>query len=58
MTIYLACSIYSYIASVISWRIEKLYKQKNNNKQIKIWFIFKNIFRFMGTGLLIIHLLS
>tara|TARA_B110000902_G_C14125246_1_gene519794 strand:- start:210 stop:386 length:177 start_codon:yes stop_codon:yes gene_type:complete len=57
MTGYLAYSIYSYIASVISWRIEKLYKNQNEDKQIKIWFMLKNIFRVTGTALLIAHLL-
>jgi len=57
MTSYLVYSIYSYIASVISWRIEKLYKNQNEDKQIKIWFMLKNIFRVTGTALLIAHLL-
>ena len=50
MTGYLAYSIYSYFASLISWRIEKLYRGQNNDKQIKIWLILKNIFRVTGTG--------
>jgi hypothetical protein len=58
MTGYLAYSIYSYFASLISWRIEKLYRGQNNDKQIKIWLILKNIFRVTGTGLLVAHLLS
>ena len=58
MTGYLAYSIYSYIASLISWRIEKLYKNQNDAKQIKIWAILKNIFRVTGTALLVTHLLS
>jgi len=58
MSLYLAYSIYSYIASVISWRIEKLYRNQNENKQIKIWLVLKNIFRVTGTALLIAHLLS
>jgi hypothetical protein len=58
MTGYLAYSIYSYIASVISWRIEKLYRNQNEDKQIKIWFVLKNVFRVTGTGLLVAHLLS
>ena len=57
MTGYLAYSIYSYIASLVSWRIEKLYKDQNDNKQIKIWLILKNVFRVTGTALLITHLL-
>tara|TARA_B110000438_G_scaffold244800_1_gene245447 strand:- start:281 stop:457 length:177 start_codon:yes stop_codon:yes gene_type:complete len=58
MTGYLAFSIYSYFASLISWRIEKLYRNQNNDKNIKIWLILKNIFRVTGTALLIAHLLS
>jgi hypothetical protein len=58
MTGYLAFSIYSYFASLISWRIERLYRNQNNDKQIKIWLILKNIFRVTGTALLIAHLLS
>jgi len=58
MTGYLAYSIYSYFASLISWRIEKLYKEQNNDKQIKIWMVLKNTFRVTGTALLIAHLLS
>ena len=58
MTGYLAFSIYSYFASLISWRIEKLYRNQNNDEQIKIWLILKNIFRVTGTALLVAHLLS
>jgi|TARA_B110000977_G_scaffold124909_1_gene159905 hypothetical protein len=58
MTGYLAYSIYSYIASAVSWRIEKLYRNQSDEKQIKIWFILKNVFRVTGTALLIAHLLS
>ena len=58
MTGYLAYSIYSYVGSLISWRIEKLYKNQNNNKQIKLWLILKNVFRVTGTALLVAHLLS
>jgi len=58
MTGYLTYSIYLYLASLISWRIEKLYKNQNNNKQVKIWLVLKNIFRVSGTALLITHLLS
>ena len=57
MTSYLAYSIYSYFASVISWRIEKLYRDQKEEKQKKIWFVLKNIFRVTGTALLIAHLL-
>ena len=58
MTSYLAYSIYSYIASGVSWRIEKLYKKQNEEKQIRIWFILKNVFRVTGTAFLIAHLLT
>jgi hypothetical protein len=58
VTGYLAYSIYSYIASLVSWRIEKLYRSQNDEQQIKIWLILKNIFRVTGTALLIAHLLS
>jgi hypothetical protein len=58
MTGYLTYSIYSYFASLISWRIEKLYKKQNNNNQVKTWLVLKNIFRVTGTALLIAHLLS
>ena len=58
MTGYLAYSIYSYIASAVSWRIEKLYRNQNEDKQIKLWFILKNIFRVTGTALLVAHLLT
>ena len=58
MTSYLAYSIYSYIASLTSWRIEKLYRNQNNDKQIRSWSVLKNIFRVAGTALLVAHLLS
>ena len=57
MTGYLAYSIYSYLASIISWRIEKLYKNQRDEKKIKIFFILKHSFRILGTILLISHLL-
>ena len=57
MTSYLAYSIYSYMASFASWRIEKIYKEQNEEEQKKIWFVLKNIFRVTGTALLIAHLL-
>ena len=57
MSVYLAYSIYAYIASVVSWRIEKLYRNQNEEKQIKLWFVLKNIFRVTGTAFLITHLL-
>ena len=58
MTGYLAYSIYSYVASLVSWRIEKLYKEQNDEKKIKIFFILKHGFRVTGTILLLAHLLS
>jgi hypothetical protein len=59
MTGYLAFSIYSYIASLVSWRIEKLYKELNQKEEqkIKIFFLLKHGFRITGTILLIAHLL-
>ena len=57
MTNYLAYSIYSYIASLVSWRIEKLYKEQNDKQKIKIFFLLKHGFRITGTVLLITHLL-
>ena len=59
MTGYLTFSIYSYIASLVSWRIEKLYKeQKQRDEQkIKIFFLLKHGLRIIGTILLIAHLL-
>ncbi|MBL6857717.1 MAG: hypothetical protein ISQ92_03415 [Pelagibacteraceae bacterium] len=59
MTGYLAFSIYSYIASLISWRIEKLYKEldQKEEQKIKIFFLMKHGFRITGTILLIAHLL-
>jgi hypothetical protein len=58
MTGYLVYSIYSYFASLVCWRIEKMYKNQNNDEQIKIWLVLKNIFRLTGTAFLIAHLLS
>jgi hypothetical protein len=58
MTAYLAYSIYSYIASLASWRIEKIYKEQNDEQKIKIFFVLKHGFRISGTVLLIAHLLS
>ena len=58
MTAYLAYSIYSYMASFASWRIEKIYKEQNDEKKIKIFFILKHGFRVAGTVLLITHLLA
>ena len=59
MTGYLAYSIYSYIASLVSWRIEKLYKKQSQKDEqiIKIFFLLKHGFRITGTILLIAHLL-
>jgi hypothetical protein len=56
MTAYLAYSIYSYMASFASWRIEKIYREQNNEKKIKIFFFLKHGFRITGTVLLIAHL--
>ena len=58
MTGYLVYAIYLYIASAISWRIEKLYRNQKHTKQIKLWLVLKNIFRVTGTALLLAHLLS
>ena len=57
MTRFLACSIYSYIASFASWRIEKKNKEHNNEQKIKIFFELKHGFRVKGTVLLIAHFL-
>ena len=59
MTGYLAFSIYSYIASLVSWRIEKLYKEldQKEEQKIKIFYLMKHGFRITGTILLIAHLL-
>ena len=57
MTGYLAFAIYSYIASLVSWRIEKLYKKLNDKQKIKIFFLLKHGLRITGTILLIAHLL-
>ncbi len=57
MTGYLVYSVYLYIASLTSWRIEKLYRDQNEERHIKTWFVLKNIFRVTGTALLITHLL-
>jgi len=58
MTGYLAFSIYLYTGSLISWRIEKLYRNQNDIKQTRIWSILKNISRVTGTALLVAHLLT
>jgi len=58
MTAYLAYSIYSYLASLASWRIEKIYKEQHDEQKIKIFFVLKHGFRITGTVLLIAHLLS
>jgi hypothetical protein len=46
------------MASLASWRIEKIYKEQNDEKKIKIFFILKHSFRILGTILLISHLLA
>jgi hypothetical protein len=56
MTAFLAYSIYSYMASFASWRIEKIYKEQNDEQKIKIFFVLKHGFRITGTILLIAHL--
>ena len=58
MTGYLTYSIYSYMASFASWRIEKIYKEQNDEQKIKIFFVLKHGFRITGTVLLIAHLLA
>jgi hypothetical protein len=58
MTAYLAYSIYSYMASFASWRIEKIYIDQNDEQKIKIFFILKHGFRITGTILLIAHLIN
>ena len=58
MTAYLAYSIYSYMASSASWRIEKIYIEQNDEQKTKIFFVLKHGFRITGTVLLIAHLLS
>ena len=58
MTAFLAYSIYSYMASFASWRIEKIYKEQNDEQKIKIFFFLKHGFRVTGTVLLIAHLLA
>jgi len=58
MTGYLAYSIYSYMASFVSWRIEKIYKEQNDEQKIKIFFVLKHGFRVTGTILLLAHFLS
>ena len=58
MTAFLAYSIYSYMASFASWRIEKIYKEHSDEQKIKIFFILKHGFRVTGTVLLIAHFLS
>ena len=58
MTAYLAYSIYSYMASFAIWRIEKIYKEQNDEQKIQIFFVLKHGFRITGTVLLIAHLLA
>ena len=58
MTVYLVYSIYSYMASLASWKIEKIYKEQNDNQKIRIFFVLKHGFRVTGTVLLITHFLS
>ena len=58
MTGFLVYSIYSYIASFISWRVEKLFDKQNDIQKTRIFFILKHAFRVSGTVLLLAHLLS
>ena len=58
MTAYLAYSIYLYMASFASWRIEKIYIEQHDEQKTKIFFVLKHGFRITGTVLLIAHLLS
>ena len=58
MTATLAYSIYSYMASFASWRIEKIYKEHTDEQNIKISFVLTHGSRITGTVLLIAHLLS
>ena len=58
MTAFLAYSIYSYMASFASWRIEKIYKEQDDEQKIKIFFVLKHGFRITGTVLLITHLVA
>ena len=44
MTAYLAYSIYSYMVSFASWRIEKIYKEQNDEQKFKIFFVLKHGF--------------
>ena len=43
MTGFLAYSIYSYMASFASWRIEKIYKEQNDEQKIKIFFFVERV---------------
>ena len=45
MTAYLAYSIYSYMASFASWRIEKIYIEQHDEQKTKIFFVLKHGFR-------------
>jgi hypothetical protein len=58
MTGYLAYSIYSYLASFVSWRIEKIYKDQNDEQKVKMFFVLKHGLRITGTILLLAHLLA
>ena len=44
MTAFLAYSIYSYMASFASWRVEKIYKKHNDEQKNKDLFCFKTWF--------------
>ena len=43
MTGYLAYSIYSYMASFASWRIDKIYKELNDEQKIKMFFVLNMV---------------
>ena len=43
MTAYLAYSIYSYMAAFASWRIEKIYKEQNDEQKIKMFFVLNMV---------------
>ena len=58
VTGYLVYSIYCYIASFISWRVEKLFEKQNDSQKTRVFYILKHAFRVTGTVLLLAHLLS
>ena len=52
MTGYLVYSIYFYIVSFISWRVEKLFDKQNDSQKTRVFYILKHAFRVTGTVLL------